>query len=344
MFCAKSLPLMEVLLLPNFPISHTTAAAISVGFILDCLLGDPQNPLHPVRLIGCVISQFVKLYHRIKPKKELTQFFFGVVMTVTVVSGFYFLSASLLNIMYHIHFILGFAFEAILCYFMIAARSLCNEGLQIQRVLRKNNICHARKLLSYIVGRDTDNLNEEKIIKATIETVAENLSDGVIAPLFYMFIGGIPLGVAYKAVNTLDSMVGYKNDTYAYLGKFAARLDDIVNLIPARLSAILMILASFFCRKNVRNAIKIYRRDRYNHLSPNSAHTEAVCAGALGLQLGGGSVYNGKLVEKPTIGDEDQKPVVRDIQSAVILLYVSSVEGFLLGNILLLLITGGFHV
>lgn len=333
-----------MLLLLNFPISHTTAAAIFVGFILDCLLGDPQNPLHPVRMIGGVISQFVKLYHRITPKKDVTKLLFGVVMTVTVVFGSYFFSVSLLNIMYHIHFILGFAFEAILCYFMIAARSLCNEGLEIQRVLIKNDISHARKRLSYIVGRDTNNLNEEKIITATIETIAENLSDGVIAPLFYMFIGGIPLGVAYKAVNTLDSMVGYHNDTYAYLGKFAARLDDIVNLIPARLSAILMILASFFSRKNVRNAIRIYCRDRYNHLSPNSAHTEAVCAGALGLQLGGGSIYNGKLVEKPTIGDEGKKPKDQDIQSAVILLYISSIEGFLLGNILLLLITGGFHV
>jgi adenosylcobinamide-phosphate synthase len=180
------------------------------------------------------------------------------------------------------------------------------------------------------VGRDTENLSASEIVKAAVETVSENLSDGVIAPLIFICIGGAPLGMAYKAINTLDSMLGYRNEDFEYFGKFAARLDDIVNLIPARVSAWLMILGSFIIGADIKGAIRIYIRDRYNHKSPNSAHTESVCAGALGLCLGGSSYYRGVLVQKPTIGDEIHEPVPKHIIAANRLMYAATIITVLL--------------
>lgn len=299
--------------------------AIIIGFLIDCILGDPQNPLHPIRFLGYINNLGIRLYNKLNIKKPKIQFIYGMLMNVFILSFVFFLFLGLVYIFYKINFYLGVVFEIIMSYFIIAPKCLYTESMKVFKALKNNDIEKARVYLSYIVGRDTKSLKEEKIIKATIETIAENLSDGVIAPLIFLAIGGVPLGMVYKAVNTLDSMVGYKNEKFMYFGKFSARLDDVFNFIPARISAILMIIATFALRLNVKNAIKIYIRDRYNHLSPNSAHTEAVCAGALSLQLGGASTYKGKVVEKKTIGDNIKNASINDILLANKLMYVSTI-------------------
>ena len=203
----------------------------------------------------------------------------------------------------HIHPWLAFAAETLLCYQLLAARSLRDESVKVYKALRDGTLDDARKAVSMIVGRDTDRLDETGVAKAAVETVAENASDGVIAPLLFLAIGGAPLGVLYKSINTMDSMVGYKNDRYLYFGRAAAKLDDLVNFIPARLAGILLCLAARPAGFDGKNAWKIFWRDRKNHKSPNSAHTEAAAAGALDVQLAGSNYYFGQLVVKPTIGD-----------------------------------------
>lgn len=328
----------------NFLTGNTTIIAVTAGFALDSILGDPQNPYHPIRLIGFAVAGFIRLYNKVKPKSSKMKFVYGAVMTICVVLLCYFGTRILIDFIYCVHIIAGLIAETILCYFVFAAKALYNESMRIYNMLSQADLPGARKRLSFIVGRDTDNLSEEKVIKATVETVSENLSDGIIAPLLFMFIGGASLGMAYKAVNTLDSMVGYRNETYEHFGKFAARLDDLVNLIPSRLSAMLMILASAVCRKDLKGAIRIYRRDRYNHLSPNSAHTEAVCAGALGIQIGGTSTYKGKIVEKPTIGDNKRNATTQDIKDSATLMYGTAIIALLVGLFLSALFSGWNYV
>lgn len=318
------------------PINNTTLAAILLGFLLDCVIGDPQNPYHPIRFLGFLNTMGLKLYRKIKIHSNKIQFLYGMVMTAVIVTVTYFLAMGIIVFFYSLHFAAGFVMEVLLCYFLIAAKALYQESMKVSKKLKEGQTEDARKALSYIVGRDTKNLPEEKIVKAAVETVAENLSDGVVAPLLFLFLGGVPLGFAYKAVNTLDSMIGYKNEDYFYLGKFAARIDDVVNLIPARLSALFMIIAALLTGKDIKNAVKIYKRDRYHHLSPNSAHTEAVCAGALNIELGGSSMYQGKIVEKLTIGDNNRRAVISDILSANQLMYVSGVLALLMGTVIVL--------
>ncbi|WP_317366453.1 adenosylcobinamide-phosphate synthase CbiB [uncultured Tyzzerella sp.] len=299
--------------------------AIIIGFIIDCILGDPQNPLHPIRLLGYINNIGIKIYDNLNIKKAKIQFIYGIIMNISILVLVFLFCTFLVKIFYSINFYLGIIFESIMSYFIIAPKCLYTESMKIYKELKNNNIKNARVYLSYIVGRDTENLEEEKIVKATVETISENLSDGVIAPLIFLAIGGVPLGMVYKAINTLDSMIGYKNEKFIYFGRFSAKLDDFVNFIPARISAIFMIIASFLARLNYKNAIKIYIRDRYNHLSPNSAQTESVCAGALGIQLGGTSTYKGKIVEKKTIGDSLRKANIEDIVLANKLMYISTI-------------------
>jgi adenosylcobinamide-phosphate synthase len=204
------------------------------------------------------------------------------------------------------------------------------EGYKVIKFLLKDDLDGARKQLSFIVGRDTESLNKEGIIKAVVETIAENMADGVIAPLFYAGIFGAPLAFAYKAVNTLDSMFGYKNDKYIDFGCFPAKLDDIFNYIPARITGIIIVISAVILKYDYRNSFKIYKRDRYNHTSPNSAHPEAAMAGALRIQLGGGNYYFGKLVEKPTIGDKLKVIDAQDVNKTAKVLYLSSGIGFVL--------------
>ena len=234
---------------------------------------------------------------------------------------------GILYLAYHISFYLGLAVESFMCYQILATKSLKVESDRVYQEIQTGDIARARKAVSMIVGRDTQNLTIEGVTKAAVETVAENTSDGVIAPLFYMVIGGALLGFGYKAVNTMDSMVGYKNDRYLYFGRVAAKLDDVANYIPARLSGWLMVAASAFVKMDVKNAAKIYRRDRRNHASPNSAQTEAAMAGALEVQLAGNAYYFGKLYEKPTIGDGIRPVEVEDIRRSNRLLYATAILG-----------------
>ena len=233
----------------------------------------------------------------------------------------------LLYLAYHIHTVLGIVVETFLCYQMLAVKSLKDESMRVYEELKKQDLPGARNAVSMIVGRDTKSLSAAGVTKAAVETIAENTSDGIIAPLFYMAIGGPALMFLYKGINTMDSMVGYKNDKYLNFGRYAAKLDDIANYIPARISAWLMILASMCAGFDWKNAKKIFLRDRYNHASPNSAQTEAVMAGALDIQLAGNAFYFGKLYEKPTIGDALREVEIEDIPRANRLLYVSAALG-----------------
>ncbi|MBR4719907.1 MAG: cobalamin biosynthesis protein CobD, partial [Lachnospiraceae bacterium] len=245
--------------------------------------------------------------------------------------------AAVMFLVYRINVIAGVITEAVISCYMLACRSLYNESMRVYRALDKDDIDTSRKAVSMIVGRDTDLLDEGGIIRATVETVAENTSDGVIAPMFYLALGGPILGVIYKSVNTMDSMIGYKDIRYKDIGFFAARLDDILNFIPARLSAIMMIFAAFILGSdyNGKNAVRIYKRDRLNHASPNSAQCESVCAGALGIKLAGPSSYFGKMVEKPYIGDESRAVEKDDIVKANRLMIITAVTAFVICELLL---------
>lgn len=220
-----------------------------------------------------------------------------------------------------VHPYLRFALESFWCYQILAVKSLKVESMKVYKELKKGDLPAARRAVSMIVGRDTQNLDEAGVTKAAVETVAENTSDGAVAPMLFLLIGGAPLGFAYKAVNTMDSMIGYKDEKYLYIGRVAAKADDVVNYIPARISALLMIGAAFLTGLDGKQAWKIFRRDRYNHASPNSAQTEAVCAGALQIQLAGDAYYFGKLYKKKYIGDPLKGVTPEDIPRAVRLLY-----------------------
>ena len=309
---------------------YKTACILIIAFALDCALGDPQNPLHPIRLIGNSISMGVRAYKKTGAKSPAAQFAMGAALSLLIIGISYTATWAIARGFYSLNYWLGLAVEAAICYFLIAPKALKDESMKVYRSLAVGDITGARKNLSFIVGRDTKNLNVAGIVKAAVETVSENLSDGVIAPMIFICIGGAPLGMAYKAANTLDSMIGYRNPDYEYFGKFAARLDDIANFIPARASALLMILGSSFAGASARGAARIYARDRRNHKSPNAAQTESVCAGALGLRLGGDSYYNGTLVQKPSIGDDIHEPVPKHIIAANRLMYAAAVGALLL--------------
>ena len=299
--------------------------AVGLGFLLDLLIGDPHWLYHPIRLVGHLISGLEKLFRRMFPKTEKGELTAGVFLlvlttgiTTTAAWGLLFLAGRL-------HPYVRFGLETVMCYQLLATKSLKDETMKVYTALRAGDIERARHAVSMVVGRDTAALDDIGITKAAVETVAENTSDGIIAPLLFLVIGGAPFGYFYKAVNTMDSMVGYKNERYLYFGRAAARFDDLVNYIPARLSAVLMVCASGFLKMDARNAWRIYVRDRYNHSSPNSAHTEAVTAGALHIQLAGNAYYFGKLYEKPTLGDADRPVEYEDIRRANRLLYGTAI-------------------
>ena len=302
-------------------------AVITLGFLLDQVLGDPHWLYHPVRLIGAYISFLEKGIRKIFGDGERALLAGGVVLVLFATGTTAVVSGGILYACGRISPGLKFLVSVILCSQLFAVRSLKDESMKVYRELKKDDLPAARYAVSMIVGRDTERLDMTGVTKAAVETVAENTSDGVAAPLFYMTLGGPVLGWIYKAVNTMDSMVGYKNDKYLYFGRCAAKLDDVVNYIPARISAWLMILASACERMNWKNAEKIYKRDRYCHASPNSAQTEAVMAGALEVQLAGDAVYFGKVVKKPTIGDDIRPVEAEDIKRANHLMYLTSFLG-----------------
>ena len=298
--------------------------ALLLGFLLDLLLGDPRWLPHPIRAIGTLIAGLEKVLRKIFPKNRSGQLAGGValVILVLVLSGGF--TLLVLWLCGKVGLWLRFLAETILCFQLLATRSLKGESMKVYKALKAGDLEGARYAVSMIVGRDTQCLDEAGVARAAVETVAENASDGVIAPLIFLAIGGAPLGMVYKAVNTMDSMVGYKNDQYLWFGRCAAKLDDVVNFIPARLAGLLMCLGAGFSGFDAPNALRIFRRDRKNHKSPNSAHTEAAAAGALHIQLGGSNYYFGKLVEKPTIGDADHPVEPLDIVRVNRLMYATA--------------------
>ena len=312
---------------------------MAAGFALDCLIGDPANWPHPVRIVGKQIEFEEGLIDKyLIPEAEKakdawpldraqTEQLAGAALAIDVATVSPLVVWVALKACDRIHPALGFAAESFLCYQLLAARSLRDESMKVHDALVAGDLPGARKAVAMIVGRDTDRLDEEGVARAAVETVAENASDGVIAPLLFMGAGGAPAAMAYKAVNTLDSMVGYKNERYLNLGRAGAKLDDALNYIPARIAGVLMCGAARFAGMDAKRAWKVFVRDRRNHASPNSAHTEAACAGALGVQLGGGNYYFGTYVEKPTIGDDTRPIEARDIERANKLMYATAALG-----------------
>ncbi|MBP3505450.1 MAG: cobalamin biosynthesis protein CobD [Lachnospiraceae bacterium] len=302
-------------------------SAFFFGFLLDLLLGDPYWLPHPIRLIGSLISGLEKkLLDRKTERNNKNELKGGVVLVFLVLTITLCVTAMLIFGTYYIHPCLGVLIETIMTYQILATKCLKVESMKVYHCLQSEGLESARKAVSMIVGRDTSVLDEEGVAKAAIETVAENTSDGVIAPMLYTALGGPIFGFFYKAVNTMDSMVGYKNEKYLYFGRAAAKLDDLVNYIPARISAYLMICAAFIGGKsfNGRQAYKIYKRDNRKHASPNSAQTESVCAGALGIRLAGDASYFGKIVKKPFIGDALRSVEYEDIKRINRLMYLTA--------------------
>lgn len=313
---------------------HTVA--FGAGVVLDFIIGDPYKLPHPVRLIGKLINSLDRHFMGDKAnissdsKKEFKQ---GIMLAVIVILIIFLLTGSIITVAYLISAYAGIIIEAILTFYILAAKSLYKESMKVYKALKDSDIEKARYNVSMIVGRDTKSLDEEGIAKAAVETVAENTSDGIVAPMIYTALFGPVGGMIYKGINTMDSMVGYHNDRYEYLGKCPAVLDDIVNYIPSRLSAVYMIIASFILsifskRYSGIRGFKIWKRDRRNHKSPNSAQTESVCAGSLGLKLAGPASYFGKLHDKPYIGDMIYPVTYKDIKRAGILMFITEAVCF----------------
>lgn len=300
------------------------AAAVFLGFLLDCVLGDPEQLWHPIMGIGSMISFWSKKLRTWFSDSARGQLRAGIVLWFVVVIPSWLIPAAILYAANWIHPVLAFILETVFCWQIFAAKSLKQAALRVYRALQKKDLQEARKYVSWIVGRDTAHLDAAQVTKATVETVAENTSDGVIAPLVFLLIGGAPLGFAYKAVNTLDSMVGYKNEEFLYFGRFSAKMDDVWNLIPARLSGLLFVLCAKPAGLDAKGAWKCFRRDRLQHASPNSAQTESACAGALGVQLAGNAYYFGTLYEKPTLGDANRPIEPEDIVRTNRLMYWAS--------------------
>ncbi|MCX7715573.1 MAG: adenosylcobinamide-phosphate synthase CbiB [Clostridia bacterium] len=302
----------------------TFEACVIMGFILDMLFGDPYFLPHPVVFMGELIAWTEKNLRKVFYKTSSMEIVGGLFLAAITISVSFILPFFILSLLRKISFRLGFFAEAFCIYQILAAKCLKVESMKVYDALKENDIEDARKKLSYLVGRDTQNLTEEEVIKATVETVAENTSDGVVAPLFYIMIGGAPLGFLYKAINTLDSMVGYKNEKYLYFGRVSAYLDDIANFIPSRVTGFVMAFSALPLGLDAKSAFKIFLRDRKKHLSPNSAQTESAAAGALGIQLGGTHDYFGKPVKKPLIGDNVRHAEKDDIKKVNAMMYATS--------------------
>lgn len=294
------------------------------GVLLDRLLGDPHGWYHPIRTIGSFISGCEKVLRRCLPKTKGGEFSGGVLLCGAVLAFSGGVPFLLLRLAGAVHPALEWALGSVMCYQLLAARSLRDESMKVHDALERGDVEGARYAVSMIVGRDTKPLTKEGIIKAAVETVAENASDGVIAPLLYMAIGGPVAGFLYKGINTMDSMVGYRNEKYLYFGRCAARLDDLLNFLPARIAGVLMCLAARPAGFDGKNAWRIFLRDRRKHKSPNSAHTEAAAAGALDVELAGSSWYFGELVEKPAIGDPLRPVEAADILRCDRLMYAAA--------------------
>ena len=305
-------------------------AAIVTGFIIDFFVGDPHALPHPVSLIGRLTAFLDKMLRRGKGESDIL---LGGLAGIIVVTLSTLIPALILFGAKKLHLAVYFALQSLMCWQIFAARQLCRESDRVRVKLKKGDLNGARRAVSYIVGRDTKSLDSDGVCRAAVETVAENTCDGVIAPLFWMLLYGAVGGFFYKAINTMDSMIGYRNEKYEYFGKVAARADDFFNFIPARLSALCMIAVCPLCRLDAKNAWRIFKRDRYKHASPNSAQTESVCAGALGVQLAGDAVYGGVVRRKAYIGDPIREIEPDDIKRANRLMYAASTLMLIVGII-----------
>ena len=301
-----------------------TVWAVLGGFVLDALFGDPAWLPHPVVYMGKAISKLEKFLRPRLPKTPQGELLGGAIVAFCLPVGTFLLTGRGCWGAARLHPLLGLAVQMFWCGQALAARGLVQESTNVYKELKKPDLPGARKAVSRIVGRDTAELTAEGVTKAAVETVAENASDGVIAPLLYMLIGGAPLALTYKAINTMDSMLGYKNEKYLYFGRVPAKLDDVANYLPSRLAALLWVAAAAFTHNDAKGAWKIWRRDRRRHASPNSAQTESACAGALGVQLAGPAYYFGEYYAKPTIGDALRPIEPEDILRANQMMYVAS--------------------
>ena len=304
--------------------------ALVLGFGIDLILGDPHSIPHPVIFIGKLISAMEKLARKIFPKTVKGENFAGGVLWFVVVAVSTAVPALLLWLCYGISVWLGLTIESVMCWQILATKSLKDESMKVYDALKTGDIEKSRYAVSMIVGRDTENLDDKAVARAAVETVAENTSDGIVAPLIFLAIGGAPLGFFYKAVNTMDSMLGYVEMPYKNIGLVPAKMDDVMNFIPARLSALIMLAAGWLMKLNVKNGWIIFKRDRFNHASPNSAQTESVCAGLLGLRLAGDAWYHGVLHKKKYIGDAMREIDYEDIPRSCRLLYVTAVLSLIL--------------
>ena len=296
---------------------------IWIAYVLDLIFGDPQNIIHPVQIIGKMINIGEKSLLEKKYKSDRKyKFFAGMILNITVISLTYGITYLIPRTSEN-SIILTVA-EIYLMYTVFSINSLAREGNRVYNILKEGNIERARKDLSYLVSRDTETMDEKMIIRSTMETISENTVDGIVAPMLYMFLGGLPLSMTYKAINTFDSMVGYKNEKYMDFGKFSAKLDDVANFIPARITGILIVIGSIILGYDYKNSLKVFIRDRKNHSSPNSGHAEAGVAGALGVQFGGRVSYFGKEVDKPVIGDKIKDFELEDIKKNIKIMYVAS--------------------
>lgn len=305
--------------------------AFWLGYLADLIFGDPYWMPHPIRLIGKLIESAEKTIRKFA-KGEGALKFGGVLLLIVVVSVSFAVPFGILKLASGVSPYLALAIEVLMVYQILATKCLDVETAKVRKKLELGDLEGARHAISMLVSRDTEKMNEEDIIKAAVETMTENIVDGIISPMFYIAIGGAPLGFAFKAVNTLDSMVGYKNDKYLNLGWASAKFDDLANFIPARLTALLVIVAAFVLRLDYKNAYKILLRDKRNHSSPNSPLSEAPAAGALRIQLGGKAWYFGEMSMKPTMGDPLEEPTVRHIVKSSQLMYATSFIGILLST------------
>lgn len=301
--------------------------------ILDLLIGDPRIYTHPVVLIGKVIKFFEKKLKN-SSGSESIQKIKGIILVIIVLLLTFMVTYLLIFIGSALNYYLGIIVKILILYTTLAIKGLSKAALEIYNQLDEGNLAGARSSLNMIVGRDTDKLKENEIIRGTIETVAENTSDGIIAPLFYFFLGGPIAAVLYKAVNIMDSMLGYKNEKYKYFGWVAACLDDVANYIPARLSAILIVFSSYIYRKDYKKSFKIVMRDAKKHVSPNAGYPESAIAGALNIQLGGINYYFGKVSKKALLGDKIVDFKSTHIKETLYLMFISTFSFVLMQSII----------
>lgn len=303
---------------------------ILIAYVLDILIGDPVYSFHPVRLMGNWITILESFLRKTVKNEKLAGLLLWLMVVVPVyLSGFF-----LIKFMFSFSKVLAMIISAILVYTCLAVKDLNVQAMRVYKALRDGELELARSRVAMIVGRDTGKLNEQEIIRATVETVSESIVDGIVSPLFFAFIGGAPLVLAYKAVNTLDSMVGYMNDKYKDFGFVSAKMDDVANFFPARISGLLIPVASILCAKDSFSSFKIMLRDRKKHPSPNSAISEAAVAGALNIQLGGENYYKGVLSQKPLLGDKNRELCIKDIRSAIIICHITTFLVVVIGCLL----------